>query len=115
MKKLILIAIWALLGGSNSPAIAQLVFFDFNSNPASPAPSKNATAGLPSVQLTGPNVVLAGEAGNPYTDTGGTTHDAGLAGAFSSGVNDGSDEIQFTVNTTGLSAMTLGYDYRSTA
>ena len=94
---------------------AQLVVFDFNDDAVNPPPLENITTGVPSLELSGIDVVPLGQAGNKYTDTGGVEHPPGQAGAFSSGVNDGGNEVLMTVNTTGFSQLLLGYDYRSTA
>lgn len=94
---------------------AQLVFFDFNTSPASPPATESQVNGTPTVVLSGADVDPNGQEGTEYTDVSGTAHPAGTAGAFQSGVNDGGNAIFFTVDTTGVFPLVLRYDYRSTA
>jgi hypothetical protein len=92
----------------------QLVFFDFNTAPASPPPTENMVPGVPTLVLSGTDVDVNGQEGTQYTDFSGTLHPPGLAGAFQSGVNAGDDTIVFTVDTTGSFGLVLSYDYRAT-
>jgi MYXO-CTERM domain-containing protein len=111
-NSLLVITVTVLLAAQ---AKAQLLFFDFNSTPANPPVTEDRVNGTPTLSLTGSDVVPAGQGGNSYTDFSGTVHAAGTAGAFSSGVDAGNNQILLIVDTTGLFDLTISYDYRATA
>jgi hypothetical protein len=110
----ILLSRLGVLLALSATAHAQLVFFNFNSTPDNPPVTEDQVVGTPTVLLTGTDLVEAGQAGTAFTDFSGTSHAAGLAGAFDSGVDAGNNVVTFTVDTTLLFDLSLRYDYRAT-
>jgi hypothetical protein len=100
--------IWAI------PASASVLsYFSFNGSLTEP--TINSLAGTPTVTQSGADSVAAGQAGVAFTLPGGGAYPAGNAVAFNSGVNDGSNLIEFTFNPSASRQLVLSYDYRSTA
>ena len=99
------------------PAHAALLLFNFNDLAGgNTAATQNQTAGIPILTLQGVDVVPAGQPGAAYTDASGTTHPAGTAASWGSGVNDpGGNSMILHFDATGYQDFSLRYDYRSTS
>lgn len=100
--------VWAI------PASASVLsYFSFNGSLTDP--TINNLAGTPTVTQSGPDSVAAGQGGVAFNLPGGAAYPAGNAVAFNSGVNDGSNLVDFTFNPSASRHLVLSYDYRSTA
>ena len=98
-------------------ANAALMLFNFNDLAGGiTAVTENQMAGTPVLTLLGVDVVPAGQPGVPYTDASGTTHPAGTASSWGSGINDpGGNSMTLHFDATGFQDFTLRYDYRSSS
>ena len=98
-------------------ANAAFMLFNFNDlEGGNTAVTQNQMAGTPVLACQGVDVVPAGQPGVPYTDASGTTHPAGTAASWGSGVNDpGGNSMTLHFDATGFQDFTLRYDYRSTS
>jgi hypothetical protein len=100
--------IWAI------PASASVLsYFSFNNSLTQP--TINSLAGTSTVTQSGTDSVAGGQAGVAFTLPDGQVYPAGKSLAFNSGVNDGSNAIEFTFNPSASRHLVLSYDYRSTS
>ena len=100
-------------------ANAALMLFNFNdltNGVGVTAVTEYHTVKSPVLTLEGKDVVLDGQAGVRYTDASGTTHPAGQAAAWTSGINDsGGNSMTLHFDATGFQDFQIRYDYRASA
>src|ERR1700680_4203155 len=85
-----------LLVGAHPASGSVLGYFSFNDSPTQP--TVNNLAGTPLMTQSGTDSVPGGQGGVAFTLADGQVYPAGKALAFNSGVNDGSNAIEFTFN-----------------
>jgi hypothetical protein len=99
-------------------ANAALMLFNFNdltNGVGVTAVTEYHTVESPVLTLQGHDVVPDGYTGVAYTDVSGTTHLAGTAAAWGSGINDpGGNSMTLHFDATGFQDFQIRYDYRST-
>ncbi len=113
-KKMPLIVLASWVGFS---ANAQVLLYNMNNLSGGVTTQSESLLSSPStLTLGGADVVAAGQAGVSFTDASGTSHSAGLAAAWSSGLDaPGGNSFQLHVDTTGYENFVVSYDYRSTS
>lgn len=112
------IAYSTVLAGLLIPTVnAQVLLYNFNDLAGgATSSSENQLSGSPSMSLSGFDLVPAGQAGVAFTDASGTSHSAGLAAAWGSGLDGaGGNSFRLNFDSTGYENFVVSYDYRSTA
>ena len=96
---------------------AQVLFYNFNNlSGGTTSASESLLNQTPTLSLSGADLVAAGQAGVAFTDESGTAHAAGLAAAWSSGIDaPGGNSFRMHLDTTGYENFVVRYDYRSTS
>ncbi len=98
-------------------AQGQVLFYNMNNMAGgATSPTESQLSGAPLLTLGGTDLVQSGQAGVSFTDESGTTHSAGLAAAWGSGIDSpGGNSFQLHVDTTGYENFVVSYDYRATS
>lgn len=119
MKNVVVFVVGALLCGAGSIcADVLLAYWDFGPDDVgyTETVSIENVEGVPSLSgmSNGDGYDPNGQEGNAFVDLEGTSHDAGQALAWGSGVNDGTQEWILGVDLSGYQNIAIQWDYRST-